>query len=291
MQGFLQQTVAGLATGSIYALIGLGFTLVWKSMALVNFAQGDLFMLGAMLGFTLYAIVGLPLPLVVLGTLILCFVVGAILQHVAIRPLKHASPMNLLLATIALSIFLQNVSRQVWGADALPFPTFFAKETVYVGPVSVRTQDVVIIGATLVSVALFHAFFRYTRMGKAMRASAIDPRAATIVGIDTTQMARWTFGISAALGGLAGVLIAPVHFITPTMGSLPGLKAFTAAVVGGLDNVYGALVGGILIGLLETFAAAYLSSAYRDVIAFVILLLMLRYRPLGLLGTRVIEKV
>lgn len=288
---FLQQLAAGLATGSIYALVAMGYTLIWKSMSLVNFSQGDLFMMGALFGYTLYAMGGLPFWVAVPLAVALSALLGVVLERAAIRPLKNAPPMNLLLATIAAGILLQNVAQLILGTDALPFPMFFNSETLQIGSVVMRSQDLVIIVVTITAIALLHVFFKHAKLGKAMRAVSIDPEISGAMGIPVSLVMMLTFSISSAFGGLAGILIAPIYFITPTMGVLVGLKAFTAAVVGGFNHVYGALIGGLLIGLIETFTASYVSSAYRDAIVFILLILVLRFKPTGILGTRTIEKV
>ncbi len=287
----LQQLVAGLATGSIYALVAMGFTLIWKSMKLVNFAQGDFFMMGAMFGYTLYAIAELPFWLAIIGGVILSSLVGVLLERLAIRPLGNAPEMSLLLVTIAAGILLQNIAKLIWGADTLPFRTFFEVQTIDIAGVSVRTQDIVIVTVTVIVTSLFHFFFQYTKFGKALRATSMDKETATAMGINVRMMMLMAISISASLGGLAGMLIAPIHFIYPTMGVLVGLKAFIAAVIGGFNHIYGALIGGLFIGVLETFAAGYMSSAYRDVIAFVVLILVLRFMPSGILGKKSVQKV
>lgn len=288
---FWQQFIAGLATGSIYALVAMGFTLIWKTMKLVNFAQGDFFMMGAMFGYTLYTIVGLPFYVAILGGIVPSMFVGVLLERLGIRPLKNAPEMSLLLVTIAAGIFLQNLARLIWGAETLPFRTFFETQTIKLVGVTIHTQDFVIVVVTMIAIALFHAFFQHSRYGKAMRATSMDKQMAVAMGINVNFVLMLVFGISAALGGLAGMLIAPIHFISPTMGVLVGLKAFIAAVVGGFNHLYGALVGGLFIGLLETFAAGYISSEYRDVIAFLVLILVLRFKPSGILGKEIIQKV
>lgn len=288
---FWQQLIAGLATGSIYALVAMGFTLIWKSMRLVNFAQGDFFMMGAMFGYTLYTLAGLPFYVAIFGGVLLSVFIGVFLEKLAIRPLRNAPEMSLLLVTIAAGILLQNIARLIWGAETLPFRTFFETKTINISGVSIGTQDIVIVIVTIIAIALFHVFFQYTRFGKAIRAMSMDKQTATAMGINVNFMMMLIFGISAALGGLAGMLIAPVHFISPTMGLLVGLKAFIAAVIGGFNHIYGALAGGLFIGVLETYVASYISSEYRDVIAFVVLILVLRFKPSGFLGGKSVQKV
>jgi len=288
---FIQQLIAGLAMGSIYALVAMGFTLIFKSMKLVNFAQGDLFMMGAMFGYTFYSIVGLPLVLSIIGGMVLSFLLGALFERLALNPLKNAPEMSLLLVTVATGILLQNLAKLIWGPDTLPFDTFSEVQTVTLGGVSIRTQDIVIVVVTILAVSIFHYFFQYTQFGKALRATSMDRQTASAMGINVRVMILLAIAISSTFGGLAGMLIAPVYFVYPTMGVMIGLKAFIASVIGGLNHIYGALIGGLFLGLMETFVSGYISSAYKDIVAFVILIVVLRFLPSGILGKKAINKV
>ena len=288
---FAQAVVSGLAIGSVYALIAIGFTMIWQAVNLINFAQGDLFMLGAYLGFTFYSVLKVPYWASILLALLASGLVGLLIERLALRPLWAASPMSLLLATIAVSVLLRNIALLIWGPDALGFPPILGDSPVRLGSITLAPQHLVILGTTLIAITLLHLFFQKTKYGTAMRATAIDPDTASLLGVNVRVMVAFIFALSAALGGLAGVLISPIFFATTEMGNLVGLKAFAAAVLGGLNNVYGALIGGLLLGVLENVTAGFVSSNYRDAIAFVVMILVLRFRPSGILGQRTIEKV
>lgn len=286
-----QEVVSGLAIGSIYAMIAIGFTLIWKSVSLINFAQGDLFMLGAFLGFTFYSILKVPYWVSILLALLATGLVGLLIERLALRPLWSSSPMSLLLATIAMSVLLRNVALLLWGPDALAFPPVFEDRPLRFGGLTLIPQHLAIFAVTFIAISALHLFFQKTKYGKAMRATAVEPDTASLLGINVRVMIMLTFALSAALGGLAGVLVSPIFFATTEMGSLVGLKAFSAAILGGLTNIYGALIGGLLLGVIENVTAGFVSSDYRDAIAFMVMIMVLRFRPSGILGQQTIEKV
>jgi branched-chain amino acid transport system permease protein len=216
---------------------------------------------------------------------------GVIIERLAYRPLRGTPKINLLISAIGVSILLQNLAQLIWGARPRVFPSPFVNVTIEVGGISINLQQVLIIGLSLVLLLGLQYWIKNSMMGKALRGSAQDLEAAQLMGIPTNRIVSITFAIGSALGAVAGILIGPLYLVYPTMGSLAGLKAFTAAVLGGIGNIAGAMVGGLLLGTIESLAAAYLSSGYRDAIAFSVLILVLLFRPWGLLGRPTREKV
>ena len=287
MEIVVQQVIGGLAIGVVYSLIGLGFTMLIRALDLVNLAQGEMVMIGGLVGFTLVASLGLPFPLTFLVVLAVTALVGVVLEFVVFRPMRRGgSPMiNLLIVTIGISILLQNVARLAWGSEPLRYPRVFGTRPFVFGEVVVASYvPWVLVFGVAVMVAL-QLFFARTPTGIAMRASAQDPVAARLMGVSVDRMITYTFAISAALGGAGGVLIAPVFFASFNMGEI-GLKAFVAATIGGLGSMPGAMLGGVVLGLVETFSAFWVSSEYRDAIAYGILILVLLFLPSGILGGR-----
>ncbi len=301
MTELLQQLINGLALGSILALIALGYTMVYGILRFINFAHGDLFMLGAFAGFYISPAVAAVLPgpslgsgLVVLGlAMLICAVLGVVIERVAYRPLRRRPKLTVLITAIGISLFLENTGQLVFGATPKKFPEIIPVYPVLkFGGLSITSSQLIVLGVTLLLlVALRHIVLK-TRMGMAMRALAFNPEAAALMGINTDWIVSFTFGLGSALAAAAGILFAIVYpSIDPLMGILPGLKAFVAAVLGGIGNLPGAALGGILIGVTETLVAGYLSSTYRDAIAFGILIVILLVKPSGLLGKKEIEKV
>lgn len=301
MTELLQQLINGLALGSILALIALGYTMVYGILRFINFAHGDLFMLGAFAGFYISPAVAAVLPgpslgsgLVVLGlAMLICAVLGVVIERVAYRPLRRRPKLSVLITAIGISLFLENTGQLVFGATPKKFPEIIPVYPVLkFGGLSITSSQLIVLGVTLLLlIALRHIVLK-TRMGMAMRALAFNPEAAALMGINTDWIVSFTFGLGSALAAAAGILFAIVYpSIDPLMGIMPGLKAFVAAVLGGIGNLPGAALGGILIGVTETLVAGYLSSTYRDAIAFGILILILLVKPSGLLGKKEIEKV
>ncbi|MDR2945487.1 MAG: branched-chain amino acid ABC transporter permease [Candidatus Adiutrix sp.] len=301
MEVFIQQLTNGLAVGGIYALIALGYTMVYGVLKLINFAHGDLFTLGAYLGFTLLVSfglggsvgVGLAVAISVLLVMGLSALAGHVLERAAYRPLRKSGRLSAVVSALGASIFIQNAIMLIWGAKDLAYPADLLPRIVVpiAGQPVPLIRIVVFLTSLLVMVGLY-AFINRTRMGMAIRASAIDQGAAKLMGIDVRQVIALVFMIGPALGGLAGIMVGACYGqITFSMGQLYGLKAFTAAIVGGIGNIPGAMLGGLLLGLVEAFGAAYISVAWKDAITFFVLILILVVRPTGILPERVAEKL
>ena len=300
MEQFLQQLTNGLAVGSIYALIALGYTMVYGVLKLINFAHGDLFTYGAYLGMTLltslllHERLGLAAGVIVLALMVMgvVAVIGAVLERAAYRPLRDSPRLSAVVSALGASIFLQNGLMLLYGARYQVYPDILPQTAVNVLGLQVPIVRIGVVLVSLVMMAALYLFVQKTRIGAAIRATAIDQGAARLMGIDVNRVIRLVFLIGPALGGFAGLLVGLYYGqVSFTMGWIYGMKAFTAAILGGIGNIPGAMVGGLLLGVLEALGAAYLSIAWKDAIAFLVLILILIVRPSGLLGERVAEKV
>jgi branched-chain amino acid transport system permease protein len=301
MIALAQQLINGLTLGSVYALIALGYTMVYGIMELINFAHGEIYMIGSFVGMFCYVVFGVPFPLAFLAAMASSSLLGITVERIAYRPLRRSPRIAMLISAIGVSILLQNLGIRFWGPQARPFPRPFTV-SIY------RLAEVTSEGSTfalqissmqlfimLISVLLMIGLtflVQKTKIGKAMRATAQDKETASLMGVNINHVISFTFAIGSALGGAAGVLIG-IYFnsVFPTMGVMPGLKGFVAAVLGGIGYIPGAMVGGLVLGLLEVLGAAYISSALKDAIAFSILIVILILKPTGLLGRKVQEKV
>ena len=303
MTEFLQQLINGLAFGSILALIALGYTMVYGILRFINFAHGDIFMLGAFAGFYLAPKIAtfLPMPsiagaLVVMGiSMAICALVGIVIEKFAYRPLRRSPKLTVLITAIGVSLLIEYTCQNdhVFGAAPKSFPQILPVYPITkLGGLSLNSNQIVVFAVTLILLLALRFIVLKTKIGMAMRALSFNPEAAALMGINTDVVISFTFGLGSALAGAAGILFA-VNYpaIDPLMGILPGLKAFVAAVLGGIGNLPGAALGGIIIGVTETLVAGYISSTYRDAIAFGILILILLVKPSGLLGKKEIEKV
>lgn len=304
---FLQQLLNGLFLGSIYALIALGYTMVYGVLRFINFAHGDVFMLGAFAG--LYghrmlgpALTGLPWPLIILAILlfamVVCAAAGMLIEFLAYRPLRGKPRLNVLITAIGVSLFLEYTGQLVFGATQRPFPALIPKGNVGGGTgLTVTMTQVIVLVTTLALLIGLRFVVMKTKLGMAMRALSLNPTASALMGVNNGVVISFTFGLGSALAAAGGVLYASLYpSIEPFMGVLPGLKAFVAAVLGGIGNIPGAALGGLIIGVTETLVAGYsdslgIPSGYRDGVAFVILILILLFKPSGLLGKVEREKV
>jgi branched-chain amino acid transport system permease protein len=298
MTTFLQQLVNGLSLGSIYALIALGYTMVYGVLRLINFAHGDVYMVGAYAGYYLSrklkgdepSLVGALV--VMLGAMLVCAVLGVIIERFAYRPVRRAARLTLLITAIGVSLFIENGAQLVFGPDPKFFPSLAPRADFIVVGVRLTSEQLTVIALSFLLMVLLRFFILKTRTGKAMRAVSFNLDAAKLMGISTDRIIAITFGLGSALAAAAGVLIGmQIPKIDPLMGINYGLKAFVAAVLGGIGNVPGAVLGGLLIGTSEVMVVGYLSSTYRDAIAFGILILVLLLRPQGILGRAQKEKV
>jgi branched-chain amino acid transport system permease protein len=298
---FLQQLINGLALGSILALIALGYTMVYGILRFINFAHGDVFMLGAFAGFYLAPKIAAVLPLpsiagalvVLVVSMLICAVLGVVIERFAYRPLRRSPKLTMLITAIGVSLFLEYTGQFVFGAAPKSFPQILPVYPIaQFGGLSLNSNQVVVIVVTLLLLLALRFIVLKTRIGTAMRAVSFNPEAAALMGVNTDVIISFTFALGSALAAAAGILWS-INYpaIDPLMGILPGLKAFVAAVLGGIGNLPGAALGGIIIGVTETLVSGYISSTYRDAIAFAVLILILLVRPSGLLGKKEIEKV
>ncbi len=301
MNEFIQQCINGLAVGGIYALVALGYTMVYGVLKLINFAHGDLFTLGAYLGLTLFATYGLadimspPLAIacVMLFVFLLVAVFGVTLERIAYRPLSKAHRLSAVVSALGASIVIQNAIMLVYGARFFVYPeSVRPSATIDLFGLSVPVMRLGIIALSIILMLALYLFINRTRLGTAIRAVAIDQGAARLMGINVTRIISLVFLIGPGLGGLAGVMVGMYYGkIDFTMGWVYGLKAFTAAILGGIGNIPGAMIGGLLLGLIEALGSSYLAMAWKDAIAFMVLIIILIFRPTGLLGERVAEKL
>ncbi len=301
MEHFFQQLTNGLAVGGIYALIALGYTMVYGVMKLINFAHGDLFTYGAYLGMTLLTSfflqdrLGMVAGLVILAVMVMGLVatIGAVLERAVYRPLRDSPRLSAVVSALGASIFLQNALMLIYGARVHVYPEdLLPQATVNVLGLEVPLMRIIVVLASVVMMAVLYLFVQKTRIGTAIRAAAIDQGAARLMGIDVNRVILLVFLIGPALGGAAGLLVGLYYGqVSFTMGWLYGMKAFTAAILGGIGNIPGAMVGGLLLGVIEALGAAYLSLAWKDALSFLVLIFILIVRPTGLLGERVADKV
>ena len=290
----LQYLINGISIGSVYAIIALGYTMVYGIAKMLNFAHGDIIMVGAYISFCVTNYLGLPAIVSVLAAMVVCTILGMLIEGLAYKPLRGTPSLAVLITAIGVSYFLQNAAQLIWSSSAKNFTsvvtmkpiTLFDGQLVITGEVmlTVVVSVLVMIGLTL--------FTGKTRTGKAMRAVSEDRDAAQLMGIDVNRTISMTFAIGSALAAVAGVLLcSTIPTLTPTTGSMPGIRAFTAAVFGGIGSIPGAMLGGILLGVIENFSKAYISTQFSDAIVFSVLIVILLVKPAGLLGKQVQEKV
>ena len=302
MQEFLQQLANGIAWGSIYALIALGYTMVYGILKLINFAHGDVYMVGAFAAYFIARAIGVSegspaspfvAVLVLAGAMVSCALLGVVIERAAYRPVRRSSRLTALITAIGVSLFLENAGIRVFGADPKFFPQLVRPRTIELIPgVLVTNHQITVLAVSIVLMIGLTLFVQRTRTGRAMRAVSFNRDAASLMGIPVDRIITVTFAIGSALAAAAGVLVGLTNpKIEPLMGIMPGIKAFVAAVLGGIGSIPGAMIGGLVMGVSEYMVVGYISSTYRDAIAFVILILVLLFRPAGLLGRNVAEKV
>src|SRR5216684_4132304 len=287
---FLQFAFSGLTVGAIYALVALGFTLTYSAAEVVNFAQGEFVMLGGMV--TVFAAAGgVPLPLAAVLAVVVAIAIGLALHRFAIEPARGASGVTVIIITIGASILLRGIAQIVFDKQFHKLPAFTGDAPVDLSGAAIQPQSFWVLGGTAVIVTLLYAFLELTLLGKAVLATAANRLAAHLVGINTRTVMALAFGGSAAIGAVAGVLITPITLTSYDVGTLLALKGFAAAMLGGIGSAVGAVVGGLLLGLLEAFAAGYVSSQYKDAVAFLVILIVLLAIPRGLFGRASVERV
>jgi branched-chain amino acid transport system permease protein len=290
MAEFFQFLMSGLTVGAVYALVALGFTLVYNASDVVNFAQGEFVMLGGMVT-VFVAAAGVPLPLAALIAVVAAVAVGLLLYWLAIEPARGASAVTLIIITIGASILLRGAAQILFDKQFHKLPSFSGDTPVNLFGATVQPQSFWVLGGTAVIVLLLYAFLERTVLGKAVLATAANRLAARLVGINTATVMALAFGGSAAIGAIAGILITPITLTSYDVGTLLALKGFAAAMLGGMGNPLGAVAGGLLLGLLEAFGAGYISSTYKDAFAFIVILGVLFAMPQGLFGRHVVERV
>ncbi|WP_353152928.1 branched-chain amino acid ABC transporter permease [Herminiimonas fonticola] len=308
MDIFIQQIINGLVLGSMYALVALGYTMVYGVLNLINFAHGDVLMIGAMAGLTILKMLNTVAPelpgivqliIAILGAIPVCVAVNVLIERVAYRRLRNAPRLAPLITAIGVSILLQTFAMMIWGRSPLPFPQVMPGEPLHILGALISPTQVMLLILAAAAMLLLALLIEKTKLGRAMRATAENPRVAGLMGVDSNRVIVMTFVIGATLAAIAGVMWAANYSSAQfAMGFVPGLKAFSAAVLGGIGNIYGAMLGGILLGLIESLGAGYigdltggfLGSHYQDIFAFVVLIIVLTLRPSGIMGERVPDR-
>lgn len=308
MDTFIQQIINGLVLGSMYALVALGYTMVYGVLNLINFAHGDVLMIGAMAGLTIIKLLNVYAPdlpgfvklgIAIAGAIPICMLVNIIIERVAYRRLRNAPRLAPLITAIGVSYLLQTFAMMIWGRSPLPFPQLLSSDPIHIGGALISQTQLLLLALAAIAMFTLVILVEKTKMGRAMRATAENPRVAGLMGVDSNKVIVATFAIGAALAAIAGVMWgANYSSIQFAMGFIPGLKAFSAAVLGGIGNIYGAMIGGILLGLIESLGAGYigeltggfLGSHYQDIFAFVVLIIVLTIRPSGIMGERVADR-
>lgn len=292
MEQFLQQIVNGISLGSIYALIALGYTMVYGIIKLINFAHGDVYMIGAYVGFAITTYTSLGLVPALIISMAACAILGMSIEKIAYKPLRNSTRIAVLITAIGVSLFLQYTMMYFVGAEVRSYPKLLSDKAFNFGSVVINIQQIYIVIISIILMIILQYIVKYTRTGKAMRAVSADKDAAQLMGIKVNNTISFTFAIGSALAGAGGVLVGIYYnSIDPLMGSMPGLKAFVAAVFGGIGSIPGAMIGGLSIGMLETLVSGYGNSMYRDAAVFAFLIIILILKPSGLLGKNTKEKV
>lgn len=291
---FLSYLINGISLGSVYAIIALGYTMVYGIARMLNFAHGDIIMVGGFTVFTIVTTMGGSPVVGILDSVVVCTVLGVTIERVAYRPLRDASPLAVLITAIGVSYLLQNVALLIFGSNARQFTSVITVPALKLagGKLSISSVTIVTILSCIVIMAALMTFINKTKMGQAMLAVSEDRGAATLMGINVNRTISVTFAIGSALAAVAGVLLCSAYpSLSPYTGSMPGIKAFVAAVFGGIGSIPGAFIGGILLGIIENLAKAYISSQLSDAIVFSVLIIVLLVRPTGILGKKMTEKV
>lgn len=292
MSQFIQQIVNGLSLGSIYALIALGYTMVYGIIKLINFAHGDIYMLGAYIGFITITQLKFGFIPALITSMALCAIIGVVIERIAYKPLRNATRIAALITAIGVSFFLEALMQKFMGTGVKTFPPVLSAEVFIIGGVRISMQQIYIFSVTIILMLALQFIVKKTKIGRSMRAVSVDADAARLMGINVDATISYTFAIGSALAGAAGVLVGIYYnSINPLMGFVPGIKAFIAAVFGGIGIIPGAMFGGFFIGLIETMVSGYGSSLYKDAVVYAILILILVVKPAGLLGKNVKEKV
>ena len=289
---FLSYLINGLGLGSVYAIIALGYTMVYGIAKMLNFAHGDVIMIGAYVAFFALNNFGLPLPAAIILSVVVCTVLRVTVERLAYKPLRQASSLSVLITAIGVSYFLQNAAQLLWSSSTKVFPTIIPNGGISLGALSISYLTLITIATCILVMICLTLFINRTKTGRAMRACSEDKGAATLMGINVNRIISITFAIGSGLAAIAAVLLCATYpSVFPTLGAMPGIKAFTAAVFGGIGSIPGAFLGGLLLGVIEIFAKAYISTQLSDAIVFAVLIIVLLIKPTGLLGKRIREKV
>lgn len=292
MDTFIQQLINGLSLGSVYALVALGYTMVYGIIKLLNFAHGDVYMVGAFVGYYIISNFNIGFVPTLILTMLVTGIIGIIIYQIAYRPLRHSTRIASLITAIGMSYLLQNGMIYIAGPQTRSFPQIINNQLYKIGPIQISTMQLLMLCTTILLMLSLQLIVQQTKFGKAMRAVSNDPEAAQLMGINSNQVISFTFFLGSMLAGAGGMLVGMYYnTITPTMGAGPGLKAFIAAVVGGIGNIPGAMLGGYLIGITEVMISAFGNSMIRDAVVYLILIIILLVRPTGILGKYEPEKV
>ncbi len=292
ISGLIINFISGLSLGSIYALIALGYTMVYGIAKMLNFAHGDIIMVGAFAMIVAASSLGLPAIVAILIAVVVCVVLGVSIERIAYKPLRNSSPLAVLITAIGVSYFLQSLALIIFGTNQRSFPKLVSAPGVTVGDISISGQTIITLIITTIIMVALNVFISKSKTGKAMRAVSEDKGAAELMGISVNRTIAVTFAIGSALAAVAGLFYGSTYgFIGPYTGSMPGIKAFVAAVFGGIGSIPGAMLGGILLGIIESLSKAYISTELSDAIVFAVLIIVLIVRPIGLLGKKTNEKV
>ena len=285
-----QILLGGLGIGIIYSLVGMGYSMIYRSMGLVNFAHGSIFMIGAYMGLVFYVTLKLPFFVALLLGIISTALIGFLLERV-LRPLSRIEPMFMLIGTLALGIIFDNLAMIIWGAEGLQFPPPLGEKPISIGTVNIEPQILLILVASPIIMILIQLFMKMSKTGKAMRAAAQDQETAGAMGISLNKMNALTLAIGSGLAAVAGIFAAPIFLVSPNMGWSVAVKGFTAAILGGFGNPVGAVIGGLLFGIAESSSAFFISSTYQYTISFVATIIVLMFKPTGILGEPTIDKL
>jgi len=286
-----QYLITGVTVGSVYAMVAVGFNIIYNVTEIINFAQGEFVMLGGLIMVFIHVSLGLPLVLAFLLTIVLVTLVGMLLDRLAINPIRQPTVLTLIIATIAASILLKGAAMFIWGKDPFDLPAFSGRNPITILGAVIQPQYFWVIGFLILTVIVLTIFFEKTIIGKAMSACADNPDAASLVGINVKRMILLSFALSAAIGAVAGITVTPISLMEYDRGAMLAIKGFGAAVLGGLGSFPGAVIGGLIMGAIESFGAGLVSSGYKDAFALIVLLVVLFFRPSGILGDIEISKI